>query len=212
MFRNIFGKNKDHEEEEILETIDPVIEQRRKEKFSTPLIFNDEVDEEEKEIIAEKPKKEIIEPKRNKSVQSKPVTEQVYRMSEIISPMNGLQEKKKPETKTVTPTIKKPKKENNGLIQIISPIYGSQLDIQEETEIKPESVKPLVSNENTVEENLRNIATIVEEEQDQLKIIEQRTGEFKLDFSSQEESLIDEIDDKMSLDELMNLYEKKFKD
>lgn len=34
----------------------------------------------------------------------------------------------------------------------------------------------------TVEDNLRNIAKIVEEEQDQLKIIEERTGEFKLDF------------------------------
>ena len=68
----------------------------------------------------------------------------------------------------------------------------------------------------TVEDNLRNIAKIVEEEKDQLKIIEERTGEFKLDFSGDEEkkkdSLIDEIDDDMSLDELMSLYEKKFKD
>ena len=68
----------------------------------------------------------------------------------------------------------------------------------------------------TVEDNLRNIAKIVEEEQDQLKIIEERTGEFKLDFgqkkSEEQNSLIDEIDDNMSLDELMSLYEKKFKD
>ena len=51
---------------------------------------------------------------------------------------------------------------------------------------------------------------------DQLKIIEERTGEFKLDFgqkkSEEQNSLIDEIDDNMSLDELMSLYEKKFKD
>ena len=54
---------------------------------------------------------------------------------------------------------------------------------------------------------------IVEEEQDQLKIIEERTGEFKLDFQNKDEdSFIDEIDDSMSLDELMSLYEKKFKD
>ena len=37
-----------------------------------------------------------------------------------------------------------------------------------------------------------------------------------MDFSGDEEkkkdSLIDEIDDDMSLDELMSLYEKKFKD
>ena len=49
-----------------------------------------------------------------------------------------------------------------------------------------------------------------------LKIIEERTGEFKLDFgqkkSEEQNSLIDEIDDNMSLDELMSLYEKKFKD
>ena len=53
-------------------------------------------------------------------------------------------------------------------------------------------------------------------EQDQLKIIEERTGEFKLDFGTndveKQNSLIDEIDDDMSLDELMSLYEKKFKD
>ena len=60
---------------------------------------------------------------------------------------------------------------------------------------------------------MRNIAHIVEEEQDQLKIIEERTGEFKLDFKNKDEdSFIDEIDDSMSLDELMSLYEKKFKD
>ena len=67
--------------------------------------------------------------------------------------------------------------------------------------------------EPSVEQNLRNIANIVEEEQDQLKIIEERTGEFKLDFQNKDEdSFIDEIDDSMSLDELMSLYEKKFKD
>ncbi|MFQ7173330.1 MAG: hypothetical protein ACLRQF_15430 [Thomasclavelia ramosa] len=66
----------------------------------------------------------------------------------------------------------------------------------------------------TVEDNLRNIAKIVEEEQDQLKIIE-RTGEFKLDFGTndveKQNSLIDEIDDDMSLDELMSLYERSLK-
>ena len=61
--------------------------------------------------------------------------------------------------------------------------------------------------------SIRNIANVVEEEQDQLKIIEERTGEFKLDFQNKDEdSFIDEIDDSMSLDELMSLYEKKFKD
>ncbi len=46
-----------------------------------------------------------------------------------------------------------------------------------------------------------------------LKIIEERTGEFKLDLNKEDEdSFIDEIEDSMSLDELMSLYEKKFKD
>ena len=88
------------------------------------------------------------------------------------------------------------------------------------TSINEEKTKKKKSEEieklPTVEENLRNIAKIVEEEKDQLKIIEERTGEFKLDFSTNElekqNSLIDEIDDDMSLDELMSLYEKKFKD
>ena len=45
-----------------------------------------------------------------------------------------------------------------------------------------------------VEDNLRNIASIIEEEKDQLKIIEERTGEFKLDFSYQDkDTFIDEI-------------------
>ena len=84
----------------------------------------------------------------------------------------------------------------------------------DEKTIEPEIVEE--EKLPTVEDNLRNIAKIVEEEQDQLKIIEERTGEFKLDFgqkkSEEQNSLIDEIDDNMSLDELMSLYEKKFKD
>ncbi|MFQ9071485.1 MAG: hypothetical protein ACLR43_01045 [Faecalibacillus faecis] len=77
--------------------------------------------------------------------------------------------------------------------------------------IEPEIVE---EESSTVEDNLRNIAKIVEEEQDQLKII-RSNREFKLDFgqkSEEQNSLIDEIDDNMSLDELMSLYEKKFKD
>ena len=71
----------------------------------------------------------------------------------------------------------------------------------------------MVKEEPSVEQNLRNIAKIVVEEQDQLKIIEERTGEFKLDLNKEDEdSFIDEIEDSMSLDELMSLYEKKFKD
>ena len=65
---------------------------------------------------------------------------------------------------------------------------------------------------DSVENRLRNIASLTEQSDDDLKIVEERTGKFKLDFKKKDDSLIDEIDDNMSLDELMNLYEKKFKD
>ncbi len=217
MFKKLFGGNKE-KEEEVFETVDPVIEQRRMEKFSTPLIYNDEVKEEPKEkteIQVEEKEKEIKDTKevaKKKTIISKPQSEPVYRMSEIISPMHGVQQKKKPEIKSVPVKTKKVKKESNGLIQIISPFYGNHIEVDETEKKSKKAKKEFVSTEKTVEENLRNIATIVEEEQDQLKIIEQRTGEFKFDFSSKEDSLIDEINDSMSLDELMNLYEKKFKD
>lgn len=199
MFKKFFGK--EVEKEEVYETVDPVLEQRRKEKFSAPLIYNDDIEEE---------KKEVKEVKKNEP--KKPVmTETTYRMSEIISPITGLKETKKPEVKVVKPKVKKIKKENDDLIPIISPFYGFAENIQEEKKSSKKEIK--VPEEPSVEQNLRNIASIVEEEKDQLKIIEERTGEFKLDLQNKDEdSFIDEIDDSMSLDELMSLYEKKFKD
>ncbi|HAN57905.1 MAG TPA: hypothetical protein DCQ45_02835 [Erysipelotrichaceae bacterium] len=64
---------------------------------------------------------------------------------------------------------------------------------------------------NNVEDRLKNIASLTEQTEDDMKIIEERTGKFKLDFKKEDDSLINEVDDNMSLDELMNLYEKKFK-
>lgn len=195
MFKKFFGKE---EEEETFETVDPVLEQRRKEKFSAPLIYSDDEEEEKKvEPVKKTEPKKTINP------------DSTYRMSEIISPMMGLQQSKKPVMKPSKPKVKKVKKDTDELIPIISPFYGP-------TELEEEPVKETkkeVIEEPSVEQNLRNIAHIVEEEQDQLKIIEERTGEFKLNLNNQEEdSFIDEIDDSMSLDELMSLYEKKFKD
>ena len=99
-------------------------------------------------------------------------------------------------------------------------LFRSLTPTEDEPEVEIVEENKVLENKEeklpTVEDNLRNIAKIVEEEKDQLKIIEERTGEFKLDFNdkkdNQDNSLIDEIDDNMSLDELMNLYEKKFKD
>ncbi len=200
MFKKFFGKEV---EEEIYDKVDPVVEQRRKEKFSAPLIYNDieEVDE------VAKPEHEI-----KLEMKKKSISESTYQMSEIISPMNGVQKTKKEVVKIQKPKIKKIKKESDELIQVLSPFYGPS--ISEENNIEnEEQVLEKKSEDISVENNLRNIANIVKEEQDQLKIIEERTGEFKLDFlNNDKESLIDEIDDSMSLDELMSLYEKKFKD
>lgn len=199
MFKKFFTRDED---EEVYETVDPVLEQRRKEKFSTPLIYNEDEEEKKEEEKVEPVKK--VEPKKTT------LNESTYRMSEIISPITGVKEVRKKEVKVAKPKAKKIKKESDELIPIISPFYGPAENVEEEIKVEP---KKDIKVELSVEENLRNIASIVEEEQDQLKIIEERTGEFKLDLQNKDEdSFIDEIDDSMSLDELMSLYEKKFKD
>lgn len=225
MFRSLFKK---HEQDDDIFEVDPVVEQRRKEKFSTPLIY----DEEFKEEIPE-PEKEIsTKPKAKPKVVEKKIIEEkpkpVYQMSEVISPMNGISKRREQEKIVKAKKSSKPKKKKNGeeLVPVLSPYFGNYEEkaiveseakltsINEEKDAK--KVVEEIEKLPTVEENLRNIAKIVEEEKDQLKIIEERTGEFKLDFGTNEierqNSLIDEIDDDMSLDELMSLYEKKFKD
>lgn len=244
MFKNFFKKAND---EDIFETVDPIVEQRRNEKFSKPLIYDEEF---KKEQEASKKKEEASKKEKVKEVPKKPVKQAApkveepvskkgYEMIDIISPMFGMKEEKV-ETEKVTkkPSVKKSKKKDNSLIQVISPYYGNfeEKEVEEESEAiltsAPEETVEKVQEEKepeekkeepleeeklpTVEDNLRNIANIVKEEQDQLKIIEERTGEFKLDFGANKDeektTLIDEIDDNMSLDELMSLYEKKFKD
>ena len=201
MFKKFFTREED-EEDEVFETVDPVLEQRRKEKFSTPLIYNDEVEE---KAVKEEEKKSTPVIKTAVNVESS------YRMSEIISPITGVKKSLHSEVKVVKPKVKKIKKDNDELIPIISPFFGPKETEEEKIVLKVEEETPI--EEVSVENNLRNIANIVAEEQDQLKIIEERTGEFKLDFQDNEQdSFIDEIDDSMSLDELMSLYEKKFKD
>lgn len=241
MFKHFFKKSND---DDIFETVDPIVEQRRNEKFSKPLIYDEEFKKEEnkseknkdQQLPKETTSKNVTKTEKKKE---EPEVKKSYEMVDIISPMFGMHEEKKEVAKTVKkPTTKKVKKKDNSLIQVISPYYGS-FEKKEETEseavltsVEEETTTLETSNDSenlevapdiveeeklpTVEDNLRNIAKIVEEEQDQLKIIEQRTGEFKLDFSQkkpeEQNSLIDEIDDNMSLDELMSLYEKKFKD
>ena len=220
MFRSLFKK---HEQDDDIFEVDPVVEQRRKEKFSTPLIYDEEFKEEE---ASEPDEKVISKPKTKPKVNEvKPVVEEkpksVYQMSEVISPMHGISRRKEADKTEKRKKISKPKKKKNNdqLVPVISPYFGNY---EEKPIIESEAKLTSINEEKeaeklpTDEENLRNIAKIVEEEKDQLKIIEERTGEFKLDFGTKEiekqNSLIDEIDDDMSLDELMSLYEKKFKD
>ncbi len=212
MFKNFFTH--DDEDDDMYETVDIMAEQRRKEKFSEPLIYptaeEEKVKNDEARVENEKPvKKPVVE------------SQSTYEMSEIISPMNGIKKdpNAKPQVKKSENTKKSKKKEEEHLIPIISPYYGiyeKEEPKEEEYEQKIKKVET-IKDENTIKEevdnNLRNIAEIVEDQQDELKIIEERTGEFKLDFKKDDEnSFIDEIDDSMSLDELMSLYEKKFKD
>lgn len=200
MFKKFFIR--DDEEDEVYEKVDPVLEQRRKEKFSTPLIYNDEEDVQEEKKVETK-KTPVKKPQQ---------TEMNYQMSKIISPISGVQKKYEPEIKPKQHKKVKIKTNTDELIPIISPFYGPSEAIEETNDPIQDKANE-IEEEPSVEKNLRNIANIVKEEQDQLKIIEQRTGEFKLDFhDDNEDSLIDEIDDSMSLDELMSLYEKKFKD
>lgn len=230
MFRGLFKK---HEEDDDIFEVDPVVEQRRKEKFSSPLIYDEEFqkdEDQEDEVVSKVKPKEKAKPVEKKvTVEEKP--KMVYQMSEVISPMNGLTKKdieKKP-VKTVAATKPLKRKKTDQLVPVISPYFGNyeekkpiesqatltSINEANDEEVVEENVEQL-EKLPTVEDNLRNIAKIIEEEQDQLKIIEERTGEFKLNFESNDsndkDSLIDEIDDNMSLDELMSLYEKKFKD
>ena len=243
MFKHFFKKSND---DDIFETVDPIVEQRRYEKFSKPLIYDEEFKKEEvtkksegQQVPKETTSKNVKKVEKKVEKKEEPEVKKNYEMMDIISPMFGMHEEKKETVKTVKKnSVKKPKKKDNSLVQVISPYYGNfeekeetdseavltavedSKDFQDETNTDAEkTIEPEIVEEEklpTVEDNLRNIAKIVEEEQDQLKIIEERTGEFKLDFgqkkSEEQNSLIDEIDDNMSLDELMSLYEKKFKD
>lgn len=227
MFRSLFKK---HEQDDDIFEVDPVVEQRRKEKFSTPLIYDEEFKEEEAnepdEKVESKPKAKPKTSEVKAVVEEKPKS--VYQMSEVISPMHGISRRKEAEKVEKRKKVSKPKKKKNSdqLVPVISPYFGNYEEkpvIESEAKLtsineekEAEKLTKEIEKLPTVEENLRNIAKIVEEEKDQLKIIEERTGEFKLDFGTTEiekqNSLIDEIDDDMSLDELMSLYEKKFKD
>ena len=232
MFRGLFkGHNTNDEEDEYFDPVDPIVEQRRKEKFSTPLIYDD-FTETKRQTTITKPAiaKETIEvPMQTKKSGYEPM--------EVISPMRGVSRSKEAAKKEcVVKDRQKPKrrKQTDQLIPVISPFFGSYghkeetyeedvikqpVDTPKEENISEKKQETYVEKADLPKESLtteekRNIQKILEEEKSQLKIIEERTGEFKLDLKNEKKDtdLIDEIDDNMSLDELMKLYEKKFID
>jgi hypothetical protein len=228
MFKKLFFRGvEEDEDEDIFDTIDPVVEARRTEIFSKPFLNDEELKEDSKDNVNIVSTKEEEKKESEKKIVKKDKIP--YQMSQIISPTGGLK-KSKVEQEKPKKEIKKAKKRkpNDELVPVFSPFNGPKDMIVEEKsvpqkltkakkEYKEEIEEPKLIQEEkqeSVENNLRNIANIIEEEHDQLKIIEERTGEFRLDFSSVEnnDTLIDEIDDSMSYDELMSLYEKKFKD
>ena len=184
--------------------VDPVIEQRRKEKFSEPMIYSEEKKVEEKAPVVKK----TAEPKKPKK--------QEYVMSQIISPMNGVQESNNPAPQKKPLIKKKIKRREDDVVPVLSPFYGAQ-GIEEEKPVvkKAKKVEKTVKKESgevidSVENRLKNLSTLTLESQENLKIVEERTGKFKHDMEN-EDSLIDEINDDMSYDELMNLKRKLMK-
>lgn len=234
-FKNIFKKTVSVPVEE---KVDPIVEQRRKEKFSSPLIYGDEFDEKVEELekaikatptptptATTAPTPTAMQARRSTVKPTRPKVDPAYQMSEVISPIYGRKEEPKTtRAKTNNSPKKKPvqKPIEDQVVPIISPIFGTAPATVEEEEVevvktptRRSQKKQPVKEPETVTENLRNITNIIQEGDDQLRLVEKRTGEFQFDFSkmkSEEPSLIDEIDDAMTLDELMSLYEKKFKE
>lgn len=237
--KDLFKKT--YTEPAVEQKVDPIVEQRRKEKFSQPLIYSEEFEEPSNKPV--KPKTQTTTShttttttttttKKTAKV-SKPKVEPGYQMSEVISPIYGRREEPKKAKAKTTPTKKKisQKPIEDQLVPIISPFYGADINNGQDKVVEEETVEQTVKTQSaptrrsqrraqqikepeTVTEDLRNIANMVQEGENELKLVEKRTGEFQFDFSkmkSEEPSLIDEIDDAMTLDELMSLYEKKFK-
>lgn len=232
MFRGFF--NKHDGKDEFFEPADPVVERRRQEKFSAPLLYDEEFNHNKPEDT----NKGVKVVKENKVVEA---TKTSYQMLDIISPIHGASNSKPKvmsgENQKSTPYKKRT---STNLVPVISPFHGisdSKVEYEDkfveiennigdvtieipslkeeefETHTNPSSLEFTGSS---VEENLRNLAMMSQEDQNRLKIIEERTGKFRLNLSdqssSQSKSLIDEIEDDMSLDDLMSLYEKKFTD
>ena len=185
MFKHFFKKSND---DDIFETVDPIVEQRRNEKFSKPLIYDEEFKKEEvtkksagQQIPKETTSKNVKKVEKKVAKKEEPEVKKNYEMMDIISPMFGMHEEKKETVRIVKKnSVKKPKKKDNSLVQVISPYYGNfeekeetdseavltavedSKDFQDETNTDAEkTIEPEIVEEEklpTVEDNLRNIA------------------------------------------------------
>ena len=215
-------------EEPVEKTVDPIVEQRRKEKFSTPFIYGNEENKVEKTntittnttaTSTTSANKKIVKPKSEIGT-----TSSGYRMSEIISPFYGRKEEPvAPKSKQTTPKKTQRRKSiEDQIVPVISPFYGAGNfydDYEEEEEIIVPTAKAAATiKEEEIKKDTAsfNLNDILKQENDNLKIVEKRTGEIQLDIlnatTSTKNKKMDEIEDAMTLDELMSLYERKFKD
>ena len=96
MFKHFFKKSN---EDDIFETVDPIVEQRRNEKFSKPLIYDEEFKKDEsipKKSTNQQLSKETTSKNVNKiEKEAESEIKKNYEMKEIISPMFGMNEVKK---------------------------------------------------------------------------------------------------------------------
>ena len=130
MFKHFFKKSND---DDIFETVDPIVEQRRNEKFSKPLIYDEEFKKEEvtkksegQQVPKETTSKNVKKVEKKVAKKEETEVKKNYEMMDIISPMFGMHEEKKETVRTVKKnSVKKPKKKDNSLIQVISPYYGN---------------------------------------------------------------------------------------
>ena len=138
MFKHFFKKSND---DDIFETVDPIVEQRRNEKFSKPLIYDEEFKKEEvtkksegQQVPKETTSKNVKKVEKKVAKKEEPEVKKNYEMMDIISPMFGMHEEKKETVRIVKKnSVKKPKKKDNSLVQVISPYYGN-FEEKEETD------------------------------------------------------------------------------
>ncbi len=177
-------------------------------------------------------KKAALDVKPQFSKEEKPKVEE-YKMTQVISPIFG--KSNTDGTADHKDDVKKKKvkaPKEDGLINVFSPFYVTVEEDEAEPISQTKDMIPDLSKkvdeikvaseamgqpeqleikDETVAQNIRNIAKIIDDTDADLKIIEERTGEFRLDFKESKtdtRSVTEEIKDDTSLEELMNLYDK----